>query len=600
MEDKKRTKHKLYGGEGVALSKLIYYSREIMSEARKLAPPPALLEQIRVTAEREGNLVEAFVPIELINQEDVAFDQDHVTELADSIRQESAKQQTTGQLSPILLAEVPDEDRFLIIDGFHRTPALASLGYDEVYATIKPDCTMEDVVDLRIVAAKSHKSVKFSRIVEWVDEAWSRTEWADRINVSSAFQMFFLRSTTGSRAGINPEELEGIREWVGRKCEQWGISAPSIDRYLRTARLADPELVKVARDRTSGHKLEAVTPKHLDQIARYLPNDYGRQRIVADAAVGNTLTVAETKVLAIAVSRAKDDEQAATFVENKVWRRMDTASRSLTKKRYSEINPDKPEQFVGTLLDKFFDDQIVVSRLLIENAILAGVYSPHLEDQNGRMNSMAVESGVAEEEEVAEELAVGQEVSWDPGNVIAVAEKTIALEGTFLSLVRQRWGIKPQDGEDVLSVARMRLIQKIEAGKFPEELATNDTYLRKLFSKFVTYAAIDRFREEGGRHGQKIRPLSLDAPLLADEDLTLLDTLSDETAEESLVIDNDNVDFIKRLLPHLNERERRVLIMKGYFELTAFDIGLILGTTEATIAQTFKSLKDKTIKITQR
>lgn len=572
-----------------------------MTNTRELPPQSAtLVDSTRIVIERDGGLVEAFVPIDLINQEDVAFDHEHAAELAASIQRESAQQGTTGQLSPVLLAEVPELDRFVIIDGFHRTPALASLGHQEVYATIKPGCTWEDVVDLRIVAARSHKTVKFARIVEWVGEAWERSPWAEKIGVGSAFQIAFLKSQNGARSGVTPEEAEEIRAWVSDKCEQWGVSGMAIQGYLRTARLADPKLVQSARDRKSGHKLDAITPKHLDQIARYLPEDYASQNIVADAATANALTIPETKALAIAVSRAKDEEQARACVENKVWRRMDAASRKLTRKRYKEIDPNRPEQFVESLVDKFFDEQIEVAKLLIENAVLAGLYDPQVEEQSGRMNMLAVESDVmSDDEEAIGELPEGQEIAWDQANILRVIEKTIALEGAMLHVARQRYGLRLHDGEDAISVARMRFLTKIEEGKFPESLVDDETHLRRLFTKFVGYASIDHHRGEVGRNGQKKRPLSLDAPIgLDDGDVSLLGVVADAKANEGLFIDTENADFIKRALPCLSEKERRVVILKGYFELTAQDIAIVIGTTAGSVNQLFQTAKAKIVRLT--
>ena len=101
-----------------------------------MQPFGALINQVQILNERDGGLLEAYVPIDLINQEDVAVDQAHVLELAESIRQQSKTHEITGQLSPILLGLLPDHDKFVILDGFHRVPAVKLAGSEIVYATI--------------------------------------------------------------------------------------------------------------------------------------------------------------------------------------------------------------------------------------------------------------------------------------------------------------------------------------------------------------------------------------------------------------------------------------------------------------------------------
>ena len=234
--------------------------------------PINLLESISVLNRREGGLIEAFVPISLVYQEDVPVDKAHVKELADSIAKEAKSSSRTGQLSPVLLAEVSNFNMFPIIDGFHRVPALEMVGQTEVFATIRPNSTWEEIIDLRILAAITHKSVKFSRLIEWVEEAWKRSQWADRVSAIQAFTIGYEGfKSKGKRLDIDEEEVEEIRRWTQEKSEQWHISTATVYSHLAVARLADPTLVKEARERKSGHALEAITPAHLGVIVKALP-----------------------------------------------------------------------------------------------------------------------------------------------------------------------------------------------------------------------------------------------------------------------------------------------------------------------------------------
>lgn len=559
-----------------------------------------LIDQVQIINERDGGLLEAYVPVELVNQEEVAVDHAHVLELAESIKQQSQTHEITGQLSPVLLGQLPDHDKFVILDGFHRVPAVKLAGSEIVYATIKTNCTPEDVIDLRIVAANSHKKVKFARIVEWVDEAWQTTPWSNRVNVSQAFVMTFLGNPgTGKRKtrnGLTQEDVQEVRNWVRTKCEQWDVNPVSVDRYLRTARQADPELVKSARERSSGHKLEVITPKHLDNIVRHLPNEYMLQNIVAKAAVVNTLTVAQTQSLSLAVAKARTYEEMDGAIDSRIWERMSSATKSLASKRYKEIDPSRPETYVATLVDKFFDDQIKIVEGLIENAILKGIYKPKQETANKRINDLLLTSDIRVED-VVQELPPDQTVKWSPERVLGAADRVVRMQPFLSKMIRRQFPFSEEDAEDIISVATMRFLDRVSDGRLSVEYA-EDYSLRRLMASFVTRAAIDEVRRVRGRNGQK--PYQISIYEEDNEGRSLKDTLSveDEPFSES-GSKAEEQEFMKNLMPFLNERERRVLIMKAHFGMTYTEIAPILGTTEATIVQGFTTARKKAIKLSE-
>jgi RNA polymerase sigma factor (sigma-70 family) len=560
---------------------------------------PDLIRQIDQIIEREGGIIEAYVPIDLINQEDVAVDQEHVVELIESIQNESARNQTTGQLTPVLLGQVPGESSFRIIDGFHRVPAVKGAGNEIVYATVKTNCEMEDVIDLRIVAAKSHKKVKFSRIVEWVEEAWQTTPWADRISVSSAFVIKLLGQSglgQGKGNGLSPEDVDELREWVERKCEQWDVSANYVDRYLRTARAADPELVRTARERTSGHKLEALTPMHLTQIVRHLPNDYTLQNVVSETAIRNNLKISQTQALALAISKAKTYEDVVGYVDTKIWERMTTSAQAITKKRYKEIDPNSPNSYVSTLVDKFFDEQITIVEALLENAILKGTYAPDEDTSSQRITAFLINSDVEVEE--IPDLPEAERMVWSQERVQSAAEKMLRIQPFLSKMIRRQFPFNEADTEDILSVATMRFLDRVNDGRLPEEYSEEANF-RKLMAKFATYAAIDEVRKLRGREGQK--PVLVSIHEEDDEGFTLEDRLGSEDPDiEAAVEDLQDNDFVKNLLPFLNERQRRVLIMFGHFGLNYQEIANLLGTKEGTVAVCFGTLKRKAIELSDQ
>lgn len=549
---------------------------------------------IEIINEREGNLVEAYVSVGLIFGEDVPVDEDHVKELAASIEKESSLENSTGQLSPILLAQVNDFDKLVVIDGFHRAKAMEQLGKEKVFATVKLDSDWDDVTDLRIITAKSHKSVRFSRIVEWVEESWARTEWSDMVNASSAFQITFLPSSTGRRSGLSAEDTEGVRKWVRTKCEQWGVPPSHIDRYLRTARQAAPDLVKEARERKGGHKLEAITPRHLEGIVKYLPNNYELQRLTAAAAREHTLTVPQTKALSLAISKADNSEEIVEIIESRAWERLEAATKNLTKSRYKNIDPTKPEQYTAALTDKFFDEQVEIAQIMIENAILTGVYSPHLSSGNGRVTALVLEHK-GEAGSASEGVDDGEAITpWDEELVLDAAHQLQDLRPWLIRHVMRKYRLPSHDAEDIMSGVAERFLTRVNDGRIDVKYA-HPYKLRRLLFKFASYGAIDHFRKKHGREGQKYTEQSI---YQEDENgISLSDNLvEEETGYEN--IDNNNLDLVKTLMPYLNERERRIVVLRGYFGLTPPEIALVIGSTENSIHTSYALLNRKVIELT--
>lgn len=276
-------------------------------------------DQIRIVYQREKGLVEAYVPTQLVYREDVPVDKSHVLDLVERITEEARLNATSGQLSPVLVGELPGFPQFPIIDGFHRVAALTELQRAEIYATVRTCQTWEEVWDRRIGAATSHRAVRFARLIEWVDQAWRFSPWADRLKVTQAFQLRFAQGMTGSRLGLTVVEAIEIREWVDKKGRQWGISPAYIHQQLTTAQVADPALVKEARERKSGHILDAITPHHLSAIARTLPLRFELQRLVAEVAKREALTVDMSRAVAEAIRGAKNISEANHIINSRRW-----------------------------------------------------------------------------------------------------------------------------------------------------------------------------------------------------------------------------------------------------------------------------------------
>lgn len=338
---------------------------------------PNVLDQIRVLNTREGGLVEAMVPVSLIEREEVAVDENHVIELVTSIQREAALNDNSGQLSPVLLAEVPGRNKLAIIDGFHRDATLASrLGRTEYYATIRPGTSEETLVDLRILTAATHKSVSFARQVAWIEDAWAKSPWSNKISAAQAFTLTtFKDAMNGKKIGLSEEEVTQIRAWATDKCERWNVSTGTIMTHLSLAAVADPELISQARPRENGHTMEAVTPNHLRAIAVALPNLFLAQRLVSAVVVQNALTVPQARTIAKKVAGLTREEDIISYLEN--VRATSDVPRTYGKTRSYELKQQlaRQNQDKAKVLESFLIDEVMLAKLALENLVLRGEYA---------------------------------------------------------------------------------------------------------------------------------------------------------------------------------------------------------------------------------
>lgn len=335
--------------------------------------PPELLEQIDDAHTREG-LVEGFIPPSLIYTADVPVDASRVAELKYEMRKE--KEETgrrTGQLQPVLLGHIPDLGQLPIMDGFHRCSGFGSDEREEVLARIRPNTTWDYVIKHRIQNARKHDTVKFAREVMWMDQAWEMTNWAKKgITSIQAVSLATPKGSKGTNLGLDEDEIQAIKDWVGEMAENWESSTTTILRNLRVARLADPKLVAEARDKKSKTELTVVSPMHLDAIAVGLPNKYDLQNLVAEFAVEHNLSVPQTRKVVARVKESENIEEAREAVEDPEWKKA-TATKK-PKRQTNIINAEANERLANILMTSELD----FCRLAMEYVVVAGRYIPTL------------------------------------------------------------------------------------------------------------------------------------------------------------------------------------------------------------------------------
>lgn len=553
-------------------------------------------------------MIEAYVPISLIYTEDVPVDIKHVEELADSIREEAKLRPglRTGQLSPILLGEVRDFKTFPIIDGFHRASAIKLIGNLEAFSTIRPQSSWEEIIDHRILAAATHRVVRFSRLIEWIEASWSYSPWVEMLRPIQAFQLGFSKTMTGARLGLTGDDVEAIRKWVSNKCEHWHVSPGLIYKNLSIARVADPELVKQARERKGGSQLEAITPQHLQAIATILPYRYDLQKLLADAAKAHTLTVARTRALAVFISNANSTVEAQTLIESGAWETLYPVYSPISHEAERELKPLNNEGLNSqTLIDQFFQDELRIARLIVENAILAGRYIPSAEEKKngGNDGKAAVSESKDEPNDIlpVPELEENPESSLTSEQLETVFQKIDEMRPDLTNFLFRVLQVRLQDSEDIISDAILKVWKYAQRGKMGEQYL-EDKRLKALMVKVVNYSRVDWFRKLHGRKGNKVgyfgqTYLSEILPSDDGKELTYGDRLSYEEEGFNDAEQDEYKQRFRYVLPQLTEYQRIVLVMKTYFELGDEDIGQILGKEPATVASVFVQTKQKLLKI---
>jgi ParB-like chromosome segregation protein Spo0J len=284
---------------------------------------------------------------------DVAVDPMHVRELADSIK-------VSGPISPVLVRE----ENLTLIDGFHRVAAMRELGFQNVECILTP-CDDETFWDLRIIAASTHKSVTFSRVIEWIDEVFRLSPWAARYK--SAFSLF---DTVGK--GGSPEE---VRSWVTSKSQKWGLAPGTIRNWLQTAQDLSPELLEEAK--ASSLSEEALSVTHYGRVARTIPNQPGLQRDIIEKAKREGLSTNQIEQVARAVRRAEGKEEVQSILRQPASRTEDQIVRDAKVEKIlhvpliSKSVEGKQIEFRGKLLEYFLDlENMAVATEQVTNEML--------------------------------------------------------------------------------------------------------------------------------------------------------------------------------------------------------------------------------------
>jgi len=552
--------------------------------------------KIEIVAKREGGLVEAYVPIDSINHLAVAVNEDHVQDIVSSMMTEREKEpEANGQLSPILLGHNSEWGEFEIIDGFHRDAALRRIGEERVFATIRPNTSIEELIDLRITTAQTHETVEFARIINWAKDAWNLTPWTSEMNIIDAFSIAKSKGKNRKASYLEPETAQAIESWIKTKCGIWRINPGKIVTYLTTSELADPSLTQDARGRTSGSKLESLTPRHLTELIKVVPRRFDLQRVIAEYAIEAGLTVERIRYAAIYAARANTVEEARQVLESGAWKEMEPVYTPYEPPKNSETNPDYEKMF-----ELFFENEMEIARLSIALAVTTGRYQIDNRSSTPPIELDPETEGIIDEPDTKDELnnenqdTITQTHDWSADEEAYIAKLMMNNIDNLTSFFHKRYPKVDIDTiNGIASETALEIIIAIRKGKIAKTFQQDDAFFR-LYRKQLGFRMIDHLRkEQGGRisNSHKVNLVELPEDDGGELQLGL------EAIEYSAIEDADEtrsrLEIVKQVLPKLGTEARRTLVLRLFFNLSNQDIAGVMGKDKGTIDSTIMQAKNR-------
>lgn len=281
--------------------------------------------------------------------------------------------------------------------------------------------------------------------------------------------------------------------------------------------------------------------------------------------------------------------------------------------RREDVVPDRPRglrrfrkenQNYQAPVDKFFEDEMEIARLTIENAILTGRYVP----QNATKKP---ETFVNLEGSDNESLDTNpfEELESIPVSQLTSEERELffqSIDNIRQYLIRyldDQCGVKPQNGEDIVQDAILKIVRFSNTGKLGREYFDSGR-LKALMLRTVKFTRVDWLREERGQKVQTPYPclISIDKINAGSNDYRKL-SYEDEGFEkaederEKYLRREEYLREIKLALPDLSEYQRRVLVLRVFFGLKFLQIGQILEKDPGAIRVVFSQTKKKLRKI---
>lgn len=291
-------------------------------------PIPDAVSRVLIESGERRSLI-GTVPLPQVITDHSVIDEHHVEELAHSMATSDR-----GQISPTTVrARIDDSTNevvFDVVDGFHRTEALRQNGAETVKVSAMYSCPDEELFDLRILAAQSVQSVQFARVATWMKLAFNSTVWAEKgMDVTRAFGVTLNDTKRPQKVNLNPDEVEGLKEWVRGTSDRWGKGINQTYQILKLVDDSDPSLVEQVRTQGGGKDRKAVvTPTYLKLVVGAFPgvDNYAIQNAVMDVVLKKRMYVPQVNAFLEQVIPYIEEGMSREEVRDAIYRNVDVDS----------------------------------------------------------------------------------------------------------------------------------------------------------------------------------------------------------------------------------------------------------------------------------
>lgn len=246
----------------------------------------------------------------------------HVSDLSKSIFGSDGNE-GFGQINPINAAVFKDNTRgiyYMPTDGYHRIESFLIAKEPNIESIVLYGLTLEEVYDLRILAANSTGSTRFSRVAEWMQKIFELTKWSKEKHLSLV-QAFSLatQGTKGTRLDLTQEEAKELKGWVKEKAGYWGKKVGSIWADLVIISKADPDLVRSVRIGGGGGHGPGKGKFNRDSlkaIVDALPDEFVLQQLTAQLVTTHNFNALQTAGVAKAMAEFKNDDEVLELIRS--------------------------------------------------------------------------------------------------------------------------------------------------------------------------------------------------------------------------------------------------------------------------------------------
>lgn len=211
-----------------------------------------------------------------------------------------------------------------IHNGFHRHAIMEEVGSPTIEASVWYNMSDEEFDAERIKASLDH-TVKFSRLADWVQDAFSRSPWANSgLRIDQIFSLAANDSSGKkmvSRFDLTVSDILKMKEWANQKAEEWESSVGALYQDLQIVVNLDPQLIKRIRTGGGGSRGKGVlSPARVRSLVKVFNLDtdpeFVMQNKLARTIIEHDLKAKDLDVIAPLALMFKDNQEILQMIVN--------------------------------------------------------------------------------------------------------------------------------------------------------------------------------------------------------------------------------------------------------------------------------------------